>query len=120
MYYGIPFGMLLQIALLALLWKSIRLGVRSRNPGAAFLVVVMMAAMIGSEFLVSSTSAAAFGFLLAILARIEGMSPQAAPAVRARPAAPPVPVRPSRPVPPGPGDRPGPSQGPEAVRAEPL
>ena len=71
LYYGLPLGLLLQIALGALLVKTIQLGKLAQNPGAPLLVVVMLSTMIGGEFLTSIQSAAVFGFLLVLLARVQ-------------------------------------------------
>jgi len=100
LYFGLPVGLVLQLALLGVLAASIRLGVRSRNPGAAMIVAAMLASMASGEFLISSQSAAVLGFLLVLLGRWEAMRVQSA-AVRAP--GPPVPGRvPGVPVPGGP------------------
>ena len=91
-YFGIPMGLLLIIRLFWLLWKAVRLGRRTGNPGAAFLVVVMLAAMVGSEFLVSTMSAAVFGFMLTILARVATITVPASGPSRGVPGASPPPV----------------------------
>ena len=119
MYYGIPMGVLLQLALLALALQAVRLGLGSRNPGAVFMVAAMMAAMVGSEFLVSSMCVSVFGFLLAILARLSTMSTPAASSVKARRPGFVPPGRPVPSIPPGPGGTPGLSPGTEATRAAP-
>jgi len=84
LYFGLPLGLLLHAALLSLLVKAIRLGFHSRNPGAAMVVVVMMASMISGEFLISSLCASVFGFLLALLARSETVARQGLPPSRPR------------------------------------